>query len=147
MNDTAHTTPVTLNPTGLATPGGHYSHVAIGNGMVFISGQLPIDASGHKLTEASFEMQALQVRPMWKPHSPVPAATSASCCRSIYLTDVAHWPAFNDIYARWAGSAARRAPWCRSRRCTSACRSKWRPRHCCDTAPHAQPTRNKDNPT
>jgi enamine deaminase RidA (YjgF/YER057c/UK114 family) len=61
MNDTAHTTPVTLNPTGLATPGGHYSHVAIGNGMVFISGQLPIDASGHKLTEASFEMQALQV--------------------------------------------------------------------------------------
>jgi enamine deaminase RidA (YjgF/YER057c/UK114 family) len=148
MNDTAHTTPVTLNPTGLATPGGHYSHVAIGNGMVFISGQLPIDASGHKLTEASFEMQALQVL------ANVEAALAGAGSDigkllqvRIYLTDVAHWPAFNDIYARWAGSAARRAPWCRSRRCTSACRSKWRPRHCCDTAPHAQPTRNKDNPT
>jgi reactive intermediate/imine deaminase len=106
MNNNAHTAPVTLNPTGLATPGGHYSHVAIGNGMVFISGQLPIDASGHKLTDASFEMQALQVL------ANVEAALAGAGSDigkllqvRIYLTDVAHWPAFNEIYARWAGSA------------------------------------------
>lgn len=98
--------PLTLNPDGLAAPGGHYSHVAIGNGMVFVSGQLPIDASGRKLTDASFEAQAQQVL------ANVEAALAGAGSGigkllqvRIYLTDVAHWPAFNEIYARWAGSA------------------------------------------
>lgn len=98
--------PLTLNPAGLATPGGHYSHVAIGNGMVFVSGQLPIDAAGRKLTDASFEAQAQQVL------ANVEAALAGAGSGigkllqvRIYLTDVAHWPAFNEIYARWAGRA------------------------------------------
>lgn len=45
-HDAAH--PRTLNPAGLATPGGHYSHVSIANGLIFVSGQLPIDATGRK---------------------------------------------------------------------------------------------------
>ena len=49
------------NPAGLAKPGGHYSHVAIANGFVFVSGQLPINAQGEKLAEAPFEVQAEQV--------------------------------------------------------------------------------------
>ncbi|MCP1576430.1 endoribonuclease L-PSP [Herbaspirillum rubrisubalbicans] len=108
MNHYAHPSPypVTINPVGLATPGGHYSHVASGNGMVFISGQLPIDASGRKLTEASFEAQALQVL------ANVEAALVGAGSEigkllqvRIYITDVAHWPLFNELYARWAGAA------------------------------------------
>ncbi|WP_288392303.1 RidA family protein [uncultured Herbaspirillum sp.] len=108
MNLYAHPSPypVTINPVGLATPGGHYSHVASGNGMVFISGQLPIDASGRKLTEASFEAQALQVL------ANVEAALVGAGSEigkllqvRIYITDVAHWPLFNELYARWAGAA------------------------------------------
>ncbi|WP_443115389.1 RidA family protein [Herbaspirillum seropedicae] len=98
--------PITLNPAGLATPGGHYSHAAIGNGMVFISGQLPIDAEGRKLTDATFDVQARQVL------ANVEAALAGVGSEigkllqvRVYLTEVAHWPAFNDIYARWAGSA------------------------------------------
>lgn len=53
--------PQTMNPAGLATPGGHYSHVSVANGLVFVSGQLPIDASGARLTESSFDAQAEQV--------------------------------------------------------------------------------------
>ena len=49
------------NPAALAKPGGHYSHVAIANGFVFVSGQLPINAQGEKLADASFEVQAEQV--------------------------------------------------------------------------------------
>ncbi|ALU88160.1 RidA family protein [Herbaspirillum rubrisubalbicans] len=108
MNHDAHPShyPVTINPLGLATPGGHYSHVTTGNGMVFISGQLPIDASGRKLTEASFEAQALQVL------ANVEAALVGAGSEigkllqvRIYVTDVAHWPLFNELYARWAGAA------------------------------------------
>ncbi|WP_324617605.1 RidA family protein [Herbaspirillum camelliae] len=98
--------PLTLNPAGLATPGGHYSHVAIGNGMVFISGQLPIDAEGRKLTDAAFDVQARQVL------ANVEAALAGAGSEidkllqvRVYLADVAYWPAFNDLYARWAGNA------------------------------------------
>ncbi|WP_343722901.1 RidA family protein [Herbaspirillum seropedicae] len=103
--DPAATYPVTHNPAGLATPGGHYSHVATGNGMAFISGQLPIDAHGNKLAEASFDVQARQVL------ANVEAALAGVGSEigkllqvRVYLTDVAHWPAFNDLYAAWAGS-------------------------------------------
>ncbi len=111
MNHDNHTadasaTPVTLNPAGLATPGGHYSHVAIGNGMVFISGQLPIDAQGRKLTDAAFDVQARQV--LVNVEAALAGAGSGIgklLQVRVYLTDVACWPAFNDIYARWAGHA------------------------------------------
>ncbi len=105
-NPEATAMPLTLNPAGLATPGGHYSHVAIGNGMVFISGQLPIDAEGRKLTDAAFDVQARQVL------ANVEAALAGAGSEidkllqvRVYLADVAYWPAFNDLYARWAGNA------------------------------------------
>lgn len=40
--------PHTDNPAAPAKPGGHYSHIAIANGFVFVSGQLPINAKGEK---------------------------------------------------------------------------------------------------
>ena len=42
---------LTLQPEGLAPPGGHYSHAVVAQGLVFVAGQLPIDASGRKLTD------------------------------------------------------------------------------------------------
>ena len=55
----------TLNQAGLATPGGHYSHVSIANGLVFVSGQLPIDAHGTKLTDSDFDARSRKRWPMW----------------------------------------------------------------------------------
>ena len=49
------------NPATMAAPGGHYSHAVIGNGFVFVSGQLPIAPAGNKVNEAPFEKQAQQV--------------------------------------------------------------------------------------
>jgi enamine deaminase RidA (YjgF/YER057c/UK114 family) len=45
-NESGTRLPRTENPVGVPRPGGHYSHVAIANGLVFVSGQLPIDAQG-----------------------------------------------------------------------------------------------------
>ena len=93
-------------PSDRAAPRGHYSHALSGAGLVFVSGQLPVRADGQLLAEASFEEQARQV-----------LANVGAALRSagssvdkllqvrVYVTDIAHWPAFNAIYADWCGAA------------------------------------------
>lgn len=98
--------PQTMNPAGLATPGGHYSHVSVANGLVFVSGQLPIDAAGRRLTDASFEAQADQALA----NLACALADAGSDVRKlaqvrVYIVDIEHWASFNQIYARWAGDA------------------------------------------
>jgi len=108
MDKTEHSEqcPRTINPDGLATPGGHYSHVSIANGLVFVSGQLPIDSTGRKLTDRPFEAQAEQV--LANLASALTGAgsdvTKLAQVR-VYIVDIAYWAAFNEIYARWAGEA------------------------------------------
>jgi reactive intermediate/imine deaminase len=94
------------NPASLATPGGHYSHVAIANGLVFVSGQLPIDAQGRKLTDASFEVQAAQVLANLEVALEGAGSSIAQLVQvRVYLADIEHWRSFNQIYAGWAGDA------------------------------------------
>jgi reactive intermediate/imine deaminase len=93
-----------VQPAGLPRPGGHYSHAVVGGGLVFIAGQLPIAPDGTKLAEAPFEAQVVQT-----------LANVAAALRGagsdigrlvqvrVYLTDIDDWPAFNTLYAAWAG--------------------------------------------
>jgi reactive intermediate/imine deaminase len=98
--------PKTDNPTTLAKPGGHYSHVAIANGFVFVSGQLPINARGDKLADASFEAQAEQVLANVQAALESAGSSIAQLVQvRVYIVDVEHWMSFNQIYARWAGEA------------------------------------------
>lgn len=108
MAGTQHSThlPHTDNPAGLAKPGGHYSHVAIANGFVFVSGQLPIDAQGEKLSGATFEVQAEQVLANVQAALEGAGSSIAQLVQvRVYIVDVEHWASFNQIYARWAGEA------------------------------------------
>jgi 2-iminobutanoate/2-iminopropanoate deaminase len=96
----------TIQPSTLAPPGGHYSHAVVSRGMVYVSGQLPITPEGGKLSNASFEEQAKQVL------SNVAVALQAAGSGvehlvqvRVYVTDIANWPAFNSLYAQWAGDA------------------------------------------
>lgn len=50
-----------MNSTAITPPAGHYSHVCVATGQVFISGQLPITPDGTPLTGRSFEEQTDQV--------------------------------------------------------------------------------------
>lgn len=93
------------NAPGLAPPGGHYSHATLANGLVFVSGQLPITREGVKLSDAPFEAQARQVL------DNVAAAISPFGCTTrdlvqvrVYLASLDHWPAFNALYAEWIGN-------------------------------------------
>ncbi len=101
-----HTPPTLFEPAGMATPRGHYSHATRGAGLVFISGQLPVAPDGTVLHDAPFEVQVQQVLA-----NVATALQGAGSSISqllqvrVYVTDIALWPAFNAIYAQWAGAA------------------------------------------
>jgi 2-iminobutanoate/2-iminopropanoate deaminase len=99
--DIIHTSPGTM-----AAPGGHYSHAVTAGGFVFVSGQLPIAPDGAKLNEAPFEEQARQVLDN-DAHALAGAGSSIDRLVQVrvYVTDISCWPAFNTIYAKWAGTA------------------------------------------
>jgi len=94
------------NPKTMAAAGGHYSHAVSANGFVFVSGQLPIASDGSKLNDAPFERQAQQVL-----DNVAAALIGAGSAVNrlvqvrVYVTDIQSWPAFNTIYAAWAGAA------------------------------------------
>ncbi len=99
------TTPRLFNPATSPNPAGHYSHAAVGSGLVFIAGQLPIAPDGRRLTGEPFDTQARQVLANVK--AALEAAGSAVpqlLQVRVYLTDIAHWSAFNAVYADWAGT-------------------------------------------
>ncbi|PLZ01196.1 RidA family protein [Burkholderia sp. WAC0059] len=99
-------TPVYPSTPGLATPGGHYSHAVVANGFVFVSGELPITEAGEKLTDAPFEAQAAQVLQNLERALVAAGSGIAQLAQvRVYLDDIGNWPAFNEIYAKWAGSA------------------------------------------
>lgn len=87
-----------------APPGGHYTHAVAAGGLVFVSGQLPIAPDGRKLTGEPFEEQVAQVL-----RNLDAALHSAGSSRQqlvqvrVYITSIAHWPAFNTLYAAWLG--------------------------------------------
>lgn len=98
--------PAYVQVPALPRPGGHYSHAAVGAGLVFVAGQLPVTPAGERLVDAPFEVQAAQVL------ANVRAALRAAGSDvdrllqvRVYLDDIAHWPAFDQVYAPWAGAA------------------------------------------
>jgi 2-iminobutanoate/2-iminopropanoate deaminase len=81
-------------------PGGHYSQAIIASGFVFVSGQLPIKPGGGHEIPAGIEAQTRQAL------SNVDAilrAANSSLDRvvsvTVYVTDIADWPAVNRVYA------------------------------------------------
>ena len=90
-----------VQPDTMARPGGHYSHAVVAGGFVFVSGQLPITPAGVKLNDAPFKAQAQQVLDNVAAGSSVGRLVQVR----VYVSDIADWPAFNTLYAAWAGDA------------------------------------------
>ena len=92
--------------TNDASPaGGHYSQAVISNGMVRVSGLLPITPKGEKLAGESFEVQVKAVLANLKAILAA-AGTSEKNLVSVrvYVTDVEKWGEFNRLYAEFLGT-------------------------------------------
>jgi 2-iminobutanoate/2-iminopropanoate deaminase len=85
-------------------PGGHYSQAVVANGFVFVSGQLPIKLGGQHEIPEGIEAQTRQALSnvgaiLRAAHSSFDNVVSVT----VYVTDIANWPAVNRVYAEVFG--------------------------------------------
>ncbi len=84
---------------------GHYSQAVVHGGLAWIAGQLPIVAGDPERRLEGFEAQARQVIANVLAIVRAAGGSPGSILRTtVYIADVAHWPAFNRIYAEALGA-------------------------------------------
>jgi len=84
---------------------GHYSHAVVHNGLVFVSGQLPLDPRDLKRPPGTIAEQTEQA--MRNVEAILHAAGSTLdrlVQLTIFVSDISHWGAVNDTVARVLGS-------------------------------------------
>ncbi|MCG8469042.1 MAG: RidA family protein [Gemmatimonadetes bacterium] len=85
-------------------PAGHYSQAIVHDGVAYVSGQLPMDPKGKALGDASVQHQTRVV--LGNIDAILRAAGSGldrALQVTIYVTDIAHWPAVNEAYIEVMG--------------------------------------------
>ena len=80
-------------------PAGHYSQAIVHNGLVFVAGQLPLDATGQMVSGGIEE----QTRQTMKNIEAILVAAGSGLDHvlkvSIFIPDIEYWPELNRIYA------------------------------------------------
>lgn len=95
---------VCANNLEIAPPAGHYSHVCVSAGLVFVSGQLPVTPKNGPMAGATFEEQARQVLANLDGCLLAAWVTRKELVQvRIYVTDIKSWPVFNKLYGEWIG--------------------------------------------
>jgi reactive intermediate/imine deaminase len=94
-----------VSSPGAPTARGHYSQAVVHDGIVYVAGQLPIVPGEPEKQLSTFEEQARRVIDNVIAIL-VEAGSGADLVlkATVYITDVAHWPAFNAIYAEKLGA-------------------------------------------
>lgn len=99
-----------IQTDGAPAPVGPYSQAIVKDGLVYASGQIPLDPATGKLVEGGIEAQAEQV---FSNLRAVLAAAGSSMDQvlraSIYLTDLSSFPRVNEVYARQFGEGPKPA--------------------------------------
>ncbi len=81
-------------------PAGHYSQAVVHQGLVYVSGILPITPDGTKLTDANIELQTLQVLQNLEAILEAAGASKETVLKTtVYVSDMEDWPKINPIYA------------------------------------------------
>ena len=84
---------------------GHYSQAVVHAGLVYVAGQLPIVPSDPQAKLDGFERQAEQVLDNVQAILQAAGSSLAHVLKAtVYIADVAHWPRFNELYARRMGT-------------------------------------------
>ncbi len=93
-----------INTEAAPSPGGHYSQAVVHNGLIFVSGQLPIDPHTGEKKLGTIEEQTEQVL---KNVAAIVKAANSDLSKilkmTIYVADINLWSAVNTVYARFMG--------------------------------------------
>jgi len=85
-------------------PAGHYSQAITHLGLVFVSGQLPIDPATRQVVPGGIEEQARQTIENVKQILLASGSDLSSVLKStIFITDEKYWPDLNRVYAECFG--------------------------------------------
>ncbi len=100
-----------ISTTNAPAPGGHYSQSVVHNGIVYVSGQLPINPQTGEKILISIEAQTRQVL---ENISEILKASGSDLSRvlkmTIYISDISLWSAVNAIYGKSWATTVRRVP-------------------------------------
>ena len=92
-----------IYPDPAKKPKGHYSPGIIYNGMVFVSGQLPINAAGEVKTGTIEEETRLCMQNI----ETILKASGSSLSRilkvNVFIADISNWAGFNETFASIMG--------------------------------------------
>ncbi len=81
-------------------PGGHYSQAIVHNGLVYVSGQLPVDPKTGKKETGKIEEQT---RLVLQNLSAILESSGSSLSQvlkvSVYISDISLWGQVNEVYA------------------------------------------------
>lgn len=94
----------TIKPTNQPQPKGHYSPAVEHNGLIFISGQLPIEHKTGRVETSGIEKQAeLALRNVEKILFASNSDLNHVLQVTIYISDMELWGKVNEVYARIFG--------------------------------------------
>jgi 2-iminobutanoate/2-iminopropanoate deaminase len=85
---------------------GPYSQAVSSGGFLFCSGQIPLDPATGKMVEGGIEAQTERVLKNLEAVLSAGGSTLASVVKTtVYLTDLADFPAMNAVYGKFFGQA------------------------------------------
>lgn len=84
-------------------PKGHYSPAVIQNGMIFVSGQLPVDEKGEAQLGSIEEQTTLCMKNIAAILSVCNSSLARIVKTNVYIADIALWARFNETYAAIMG--------------------------------------------
>lgn len=88
----------------VAPPGGHYSHAVSHNGLVYVSGQLPLRDGETTLVEGTVEEQTAQaIENLRRVLEAAGSSLERVIKTTVYVSDMSLWERVNREYARAFG--------------------------------------------
>ena len=94
----------TISTSHAPAPAGHYSQAVLTGGLLFVSGQLPVDPQTRKLVSASIEEETIRTLTNVRHIVEAAGVSITDVVKvTIYVADIADWPRINEAYAGFFG--------------------------------------------
>ena len=93
-----------ISPSTVSTPKGHYSPGVVYNGVVYVAGQLPINANGEVQLKSIEEQTALCMHNIEQILLAANSSLHHILKVNVFVSDINLWPGINAEYSKIMGS-------------------------------------------
>ena len=97
--------PSIISSENAPAPAGHYSQAIVYGGLVYVSGQLPVNpATRAKCTGPIEDQTQLALENVAAILEAAGSSVDRVLKTTVYVSDISSWPQVNDVYSRFFGS-------------------------------------------